>query len=59
MSLEDRPGDHVADCGCRYDKRGFLVDICEEHARDVLEDEADYGGAFDGVTVTSDADPGL
>ena len=34
-------------CGVRYDLR-------EDN-----DDDPDYGGAFDGFTVTSDADPGL
>lgn len=39
-------------CGCRYNVWDYMDD------RDP-EPDPDYGGAFDGHTVTSDADEGL
>lgn len=38
-------------CGHRYDPW--------DESGDESRPEPDYGGAFDGFTVTSDADPGL
>lgn len=38
-------------CGCKYN--------VWEDAAEADDDEPDYGGAFDGHSVFSDADPGL
>ena len=41
---------------CHRCKRSYNV---WEGVEDAEDDEPDYGGVFDGHTVTSDADPGL
>ncbi len=45
-------------CGHEWPDEGNPC-YCHEDNEDPGYDESDYSGAFDGFTVTSDADPGL
>lgn len=51
---------HPADDSTRCPKCGHFYYLDSDYLDEPrLESDPDYGGAFDGHTVTSDADPGL
>jgi hypothetical protein len=59
--LGEHPEHRYAPCGHSQDWFGSTAVYVEPEPPTGLElfDEPDYGGAFEGFTVTSDADPGL